>query len=279
MKLTILGSGGFRRTPRPGCHCPVCSEMRDSGAQRRGCSLFLHDENMLFDAPEEIAAELETAGIHRMDHLFFTHWHPDHTLGARILEIMNTQWSEKLEWRMVAVHRTDVHMPGQVYDEIMSRFGPFFEFWQQLGIAKVHRMDGQVKAGNIQVEAAVFETMHRTMTHSTAYIVSSGDKKFVYAPCDITPFPKDERFHGCDLMILQVGWHGPEMAERARNGPHYEISMDEILELAEIYAPKRIILTHIGDEVEMLAADLKALEKKYKSYNLQFACDGMKIEI
>lgn len=279
MKLTILGSGGFRRTPRPGCRCKVCEEMRREGAQRRGCSLFLHDGNILFDAPEEIAAELETAGIHRMDHLFFTHWHPDHTLGARILEIMNTQWSEKPEWRMSARARTDVHMPGLVYNEMMARFGPFFEFWQHLGIATVARMDAPVEAGNVKVEAVVFETMHMTPTHSTVYIVTSREKKFLYAPCDITPFPEDERFNGCDLMILQVGWHGQEMAERARNGPHYEISMDEIVAIAEKYRPKSVILTHIGDEVGLLRQDLDKLEQAYSGINLRFARDDMEIEL
>ncbi|MFO7619045.1 MAG: MBL fold metallo-hydrolase [Thermoplasmata archaeon] len=279
MKLTILGSGGFRRTPRPGCHCPVCEEMRQNGQQRLGCAMFLHDINALFDAPEEVAAELDSAGIHRMDHLFFTHWHPDHTLGARILEIMNTKWSEKPEWRMAARHRTEVHMPNQVYSEIMSRFGPFFEFWEKLGIAKVHNMKEPVQAGDVKVEAITFETRHRTMTHSTAYIVSSGDRKFVYAPCDITPFPRDERFRNCDLMILQVGWCGDEMAERARNGPHYEISLDEIIGIAEEYLPKRMILTHIGDEVGLLSSGLKALEKEYSRINLEFAYDGMEIVI
>ncbi len=241
--------------------------------------MFLHDENILFDAPEEIAAEMENAGIHRMDHLFFTHWHPDHTLGARILEIMNTHWAEELEWRMAAVHKTEVHMPGVVYDEIMSRFGPFFEFWQHLGIADVQRMDEAVHAGKLNIQAIVFETMHRTMTHSTVYIVTDGYKKFIYAPCDITPFPKDDRFHGCDLMILQVGWCGEEMAQRARNGPHYEISMDEIIELAETYSPGKIILTHIGDESKLLAGDIRDLEAKYARYNIVFARDGLTLSI
>ncbi|MDO9537649.1 MAG: MBL fold metallo-hydrolase [Thermoplasmata archaeon] len=279
MKLTILGSGGFRRTPRPGCHCPICEDARKNKTQRLGCSLFLHDENILFDTPEEIAAELENAGIEKIDHLFFTHWHPDHTLGARILEIMNTKWSEKLEWRMVARAKTQVYMPGPVHDEIMSRFGPFFEFWEMLGIAHINKMNGSVQAGKVKVEAVIIKTMHRTMTHSTAYIVSNGESKFVYAPCDITPFPEDERFRDCVLMILQAGWHGPEMAERARNGPHYEISLDEIVEIAKKYTPGRVILTHIGDEVGLLPDDIKLLEKKYAWMNLEFAYDGMEIEI
>ena len=279
MKLTILGSGGFRRTPRPGCRCAVCGEMRRNKVQRLGPSLFLHDENILFDAPEEIAAELENAGIRRIDHLFFTHWHPDHTLGSRILEIMNTGWSENMEWRMAAIHKTAVHMPYQVHEEMMSRFGPFYEFWERLGIAKVNHMEGTVRAGNIGVEAITFETRHRTMTHSTAYIVSSGEKRFVYAPCDITPFPDDERFKGCDLMILQIGWCGDQMAERAKNGPHYEISMDEIITIAGKYGPQRLVLTHIGDELELLDADLKRLESEYREHNIQFAFDGMEISI
>jgi len=279
LKLTILGSGGFRRTPRPGCHCPVCHEMRQSGTQRLGSSLFLHGGRILFDAPEEIASELENARIDRIDHLFFTHWHPDHTLGARILEIMNTQWSEKLEWRMVAVHKTMVHMPGPVYDEMMSRFGPFFEFWDVLGISGTGRMDGPVQIGNVTIDAVVFETMHRTMTHSTAYIITSGEKKIVYAPCDITPFPRDERFMDCDLMILQTGWCGPEMAERARNGPHYEISMDEILNIAREYRPGRIILTHLGDEAKLLSNDMREIEAKYSEFNLTFAHDGMSVDV
>jgi len=241
--------------------------------------MFLHDANMLFDTPEEIAAELESAGIQRVDHLFYTHWHPDHTLGARVLEIMNTRWTEKPEWRMAPSRTTDVHMPGQVHGEIMSRLGPFFEFWQHLGIANVRQMAGPVQAGGVRVEAVVFRSVHRTLTHSTAYVISSEGKKAVYAPCDITPFPEDSRFEGCDMMMLQAGWHGPEMAERARNGPHYEISLDEILAVAERYRPGRIIQTHIGDDLGLLPADIEGLEREHADIGLEFARDGMDILI
>lgn len=279
MKLIITGSGGFRRTPRPGCHCGVCQEAREQGTQRLGSSLFIEDENILFDTPEEIAAELENAGIEKINHLFFTHWHPDHTLGARILETMNTKWSEQMEWRMVAKHKTQVHMPEIVYNEIMQRFGAFFDFWGHIGIAEVHQVEEKAQCGNILIEPVVLKSLHRTVTHSTVYIISSEGKKVVYAPCDITPFPEDDRFHNCDTMILQIGWYGPSMAQRAKNGPHCEISMDEIIEIARTYKPARIILTHIGDEFELLIADLKALEEKFKKFNIQFAYDGMKIDL
>ena len=279
MKLTITGSGGFRRTPRPGCDCAVCQEARANGTQRLGSSMFIHDENILFDTPEEIAAELENAGIKKINHLFYTHWHPDHTLGARIIEIMNTKWSENMEWRMEAKHKTQVYMPKFVYSEIMERFGAFFDFWNFIGIAEVHEFEDAVQCGNVKVEPIVMKSMHRTVTHSTVYVISSNGKKVIYAPCDITPFPKDARFYDCNTMILQIGWHGPAMAQRAKNGPHIEISMDEIVNIAKTYKPSCIILTHIGDESELLAADFKALEEKYKEYNIQFAYDGMELLI
>ncbi len=279
MRLTITGSGGFRRTPRPGCDCAVCQEAREQGTQRLGPSMFIHDENILFDTPEEIAAELENAGIKKINHLFYTHWHPDHTLGARILEIMNTTWSENMEWRMVAKQKTQVYMPSLVYDEIMQRFGAFFDFWGFIGISETHKLEDEAQCGDIKVEPVVMKSMHKSVTHSTVYVISSEGKKIIYAPCDITPFPEDARFHDCDLMILQIGWYGPDMALRAKNGPHCEISMDEIIDIAKTYKPSRIILTHIGDDSELLSADLRALEKKYAQFNIHFAYDGMELMI
>lgn len=279
MKLTITGSGGFRRTPRPGCGCKVCREARERGTQRLGPSMFIHDENILFDTPEEIAAELENAGIGQIDHLFYTHWHPDHTMGARILEVMNSKWADEMEWRMAARRSSRVYMPGQVHDEIMQRFGQFFEFWEHMGIAAIQRLEGGIHIGGILIEPVILTSIHRTMTHSTVYIISSRGKKIIYAPCDIIPFPEDERFHGCDLMILQAGWTGPELAERARRGPHYEISMDEIASIAEKYRPGKVILTHLGDELGLLEADLRVMEERYRKFNLRFAHDGMTVDI
>ncbi len=192
--------------------------------------MFIHDHNILFDTPEDIVVELLDAGIEDVEHIFYTHWHPDHTFGARIVEQMNTTWSDKMEWRMVSKATTTIHMPGIVREEIMERLGAFFDFWELVGVAKVEVIEQSVVIGGLKIEPVVIETRHRTMTHSTIYIISSGEKKVIYAPCDITPFPRDDRFHGCELMILQTGWWGDEMAERARKGPHYEISFEEILE-------------------------------------------------
>src|SRR5215470_13268168 len=88
MRLTILGSGGPLTTPRPGCSCRVCAEARRAGGRswRGGPGIFVHDARILIDATEDVVPLLNRAGVERVDHLFLTHWHPDHTGGFRVVE-------------------------------------------------------------------------------------------------------------------------------------------------------------------------------------------------
>ena len=55
MKLKIIGSGGCVSTPKPCCPCKICKEAREKGFPyaRTGCSLFIEDEKILIDTPED----------------------------------------------------------------------------------------------------------------------------------------------------------------------------------------------------------------------------------
>jgi phosphoribosyl 1,2-cyclic phosphate phosphodiesterase len=238
--------------------------------------LFIHDQNILFDTPEDIVQELNNTGIERVEHIFYTHWHPDHVLGARVVEQLNTTWSEDMAWRMATKSTTVIHMPGVVHDEIMQRLGVFFEFWEHIGVSKTDKSGKAVTIGNLKIEPVIIKTCHRTTTHTAIYVIQSEEKKLIYAPCDITPFPDNEIFRNADLMVLQYGWWGEEMATRAAKGPHYESSLEEILAVRQKYRPERLILTHIGDELGMTLAELEEVEKEH---DFEFAYDGMKIEI
>src|SRR5262245_21700680 len=87
MQLTVLGSGGALVTPRPACRCRVCADARHNPAHARGGpSLYVHEGNVLVDAPEDVLPLLVRAGAERVDHLLISHWHPDHTAGFRVVE-------------------------------------------------------------------------------------------------------------------------------------------------------------------------------------------------
>ncbi len=279
MKFTITGSGGFRTLPRPGCDCVSCQDARELSYSRLGASLYLHDQRILFDTPENIVVELNNAGIAMVDHIFYTHWHPDHFLGMRVIEELCTDWAEDGSWRMAPKCRVKVHMPGKVREQAMERYGIFFDFWTRLGIAEMVDDAECCEMGNVKIEHVQLDSRHLTPTRTTIYIISSEGKKVIYAPCDIIPFPESEKFRDADIMILQYGWMGEKMASRARKGPHYEISFEEILDIIKRYKPKRVVLTHIGDEYGLTMKDLRALEEEYQELNIRFAHDGMEIEV
>jgi len=89
VKVTVLGSGGALMTPRPGCACRVCASARaNPGEWRAEPSVYVHDAALLVDAPEDIVPSLNRAGIDRVDHLFISHWHPDHCAGLRVVETL-----------------------------------------------------------------------------------------------------------------------------------------------------------------------------------------------
>lgn len=94
MRIEILGSGSAITTPRPGCHCRVCSEARVRGIpySRSGPSLFVHGPDVLIDTPEESKDQLNRSNISNLNACFFSHWHPDHVMGRRVWETQNADW-------------------------------------------------------------------------------------------------------------------------------------------------------------------------------------------
>ena len=115
VRVEILGSGGAATIPRPGCRCRVCVEAREIGGRsvRTGPSTFVHGPNIVFDTPEESKFQLERAGIGEIAACFYSHWHPDHTMGKRVWETRNGDfrtWPREAKQPLV----TDIYLPQQV---------------------------------------------------------------------------------------------------------------------------------------------------------------------
>lgn len=96
MKLNLIGTGGVIPIPKPGCKCNLCIKSREKllDNYQIGPSMFVYDDNLLFDTPEEIRFGLNREKIEKVDNIILTHWHPDHTQGIRIVEQLN--YNERL---------------------------------------------------------------------------------------------------------------------------------------------------------------------------------------
>ncbi|MFQ5978166.1 MAG: MBL fold metallo-hydrolase [Candidatus Heimdallarchaeota archaeon] len=87
MKLKVIGSSGAHPFPKPGCGCADCKKAKKLGIpyERISSALFIYPD-ILIDTPEEIFRRLIQFDILRLNHVFYTHWHPDHTQGMRLFE-------------------------------------------------------------------------------------------------------------------------------------------------------------------------------------------------
>ena len=156
MRVEILGSGGAATIPRPGCRCRVCVEAREKGGRsaRTGPSTFVHGPNILFDTPEESKLQLERAGIGEIAACFYSHWHPDHTMGRRVWETRNGDfrtWPREAKRPLV----TDVYLPEQVATDFRVWLGGMahLEFMRDRGWIRIHELhDGEtVEIGGVTV--------------------------------------------------------------------------------------------------------------------------------
>jgi len=289
MKLVILGSGGATTIPRPGCQCRVCQEARikEIPYSRSGPSLSIPDANLLFDTPEEISEQLNRERITTIDHLFYTHWHPDHTLGLRIIERMNKFWlatfvKGESPWKRVKIYA----LPEVINDlkAMRNKHGSFFDYYEKLNLTKMVSLEGRKSIKIKDFKIVPFRVVGSCGEISTVYLIQSNGRKVVYAPCDAKPFPIDTHLNTADLLI--IGGTFPE--GRLKNGilipEDNELrrelhSLPEILQLIKKTKAKRTLIVHIEEEWGKSFDDYKKLEEKYEAYNLRFAYDGMKIEL
>ncbi|MEM3616827.1 MAG: MBL fold metallo-hydrolase [Candidatus Bathyarchaeia archaeon] len=285
MELIILGSGGATTIPRPGCQCRVCIEARTKGLPyaRSSASIFVSDINLLIDTPEEISSQLNREGIRNVDYILYSHWHPDHTLGLRIVEKMYKFWLGTFVRGDKPSKKVKVCALAKVMKDLEDKYGSFFDYYEKLGIIEKISLKNAYPFQIGSYGITPFEVLSDYVV-STVFLIEHEGRKVVYAPCDIKPFPQDSRLKSSDLLILgEVFPEGPlkEGITIPEDNPLRRelLSMEEALTLAKSLKAKKTILTHIEEEWGKSYDDYKALEKLYRQKNIIFAYDGMKIDV
>lgn len=79
MKIQLLGTGSADGWPNPFCECESCATQRVSG-KARASSAALIDDSVLIDWGPTLGhnANLHGVSMRNVQHIFFTHGHPDH---------------------------------------------------------------------------------------------------------------------------------------------------------------------------------------------------------
>jgi phosphoribosyl 1,2-cyclic phosphate phosphodiesterase len=268
--------------PKPLCRCAVCEEAREKGAPyaRTGPSAFIHDENILIDTPAEIALQLNRSGIDQVTCLMFTHLDPDHVEGFRVVEQITLDFRT---WRAYPGKCIRLVLPEPLYQrlrDVGSVYGPLIDYYETQGFVHSSPFRDETRIGNVKVTAIPVD---RGITQSFIYVFDSEDKRLIYAPCDIRPFPEErEEVRGADLVVIQPGIFEDGLKHGFKY-PQDHVSrttlytFEQTLALAARIKAQRILLIHLEEYWNRTHDDYLALEKKFD--NVQFAHDGMRVSV
>ncbi len=274
MKLKIVGSGGMFQIPNPFCKCPLCEEARIKRGryERLGPSLYIEDIHMLIDTPEDIGVACDRQGISNIEYLSISHKDPDHTRGMRIVE--------PLGYNCITDEGTPIPFIAlpEVIDDINAWNGDGLYYYENvLRCIAIHKTD-YIKIGKIELHLINNKTHRGNMTF---YVICDGNKKAIYACCDVNPFIPNDLYFDADILIIGLVSDNGILKDGTKlsSAPFKNdmFTLDEIVEMKQAYRIKRVIITHIDEYWGKSYAYYQEIEKNLD--NISFAYDGMEITL
>ena len=285
MQVEILGSGGASAIPRPGCDCRVCVEARARGVpySRMGPSLFVHGPNVLFDTPEESRLQLDRSTVTEIAACFYSHWHPDHTMGRRVWEAVGGRSFRDWPPDRAAVNRTEIYLPEQVVSDFAGPRGirDHFDFLEERGFVRIHELrDGET----VSLDGVEVRPFRRHESYVYASELTGGGKRLLVAMDELHDWEPPPEVRDVDLAILPMGLCevDPFTGERKIHPEHpvlrFEATFEQTLAIVDRLRAKRVVLSHVEevcglghDDLTRLAADV--------GRNITFAFDTMVVPV
>ncbi len=282
MEITVLGSGGCTVIPKPLCQCRICREAREKGTPyaRTGPALFIHDENLLIDTPAEISRQLNQTGVEQLNYLMFTHLDPDHVEGMRIVEQIALDFRD---WGAYQDKRISMLLPEPLNRDIYrlkSFYGPYLDFYERQGYVKCIPFFPKIRIGALEITGIPIDRGQQTVF---IYVITQEDRKLIYAPCDIRPFPEDRpEVQDADLLVIQPGIFETGL-KHGFTYPENHISrktlytFEQTLALSQRINAKQVLFVHLEEYWNRGYDDYSAIEKAHNG--IRFAHDGMRVNL
>lgn len=261
---TILGCGSSGGVPRIGNVWGDC-DPNEPRNRRRRCSLLIEGwsegseqpTRILIDTGCDLREQLLDAQVDRVDAVFYTHEHADHTHGIDDL-------------RVLALHnrkRVDVYFSAETSERLHEAFGycfvapPGSDYPPILNAHIISAGDALTVDGpGGTIDIAAFEQEHGNIT-SLGFRVAD----FAYC-CDLSGFPDQslQAISGLSLWIIDA----------LRPMPHpSHLSLPETLHWIERMAPTQAVLTNMHIDL-----DYRATEREIPA-SVTPAFDGMQIDV
>ncbi len=284
MQIEFLGTGGATVIPRPGCTCRVCAQARVEGVpySRTGPSVFLHGIDVLIDTPAESALQLARARVEHVRAAFYTHWHPDHTMGRRV-------WEMNIDWRRwpPQPQTTDVYVPAPVAEDFRRRLGIWEHLTylaEELGLIRLTELrDGEAVA----IDGATVRPIRLAQGHAYAFLVETASKRVLIAMDELRGWMPPEAVQGVDVAVVPMGVAEFDLlsGERRMAADHIILALkatfEETLDVVRALAAGRVVMHHIEEFNGLSYDDLLEVERQLaeEGMDVTFAYDTLQIDV
>lgn len=275
MRLRVVGSGGAVPFPKPGCDCKECKKAKGEGApyERSSSALFVYP-NILIDTPEEVFRRMLKLGINDLKHVFFTHWHPDHTQGIRLFEL----WVRSGFIGKPLKEPINVYLPRDMIPDF-DKFVSIIRFFEKQKYVKIIQVEDRKPLKFVETTITPIN-FRRSDRVRYGFLIEEDSKRVMYAPCSVFGTKFDKFWENLDILFIETGWHGNTENLRKRNvEPWFKdhASLEENLKLLKKLKPKKTILTHLEGSIHQTYDLIKKEAKKYPA--VEVAYDGMLIKL
>jgi len=222
-------------------------------------------ENVLFDCAPCALNSLERLGVpfHRIDRIFLTHFHPDHTLGLGHL--------------MAALNQLPQAMVGGI-----ELYGPegltdFMRYWHKLYPStrpKFNYMNvTEVKEGPIDT-GSPYLVSSLSVRHSggraLAYRMEFGDRSLVYTGDTEVMVKLVDFARGCDLLISECSFSDGSSAAG-------HMTPSDVAKIASGASVGAVLLVHMYPDV--LKTDIESVVRREYKGRLYVGYDSFQVTI
>ena len=250
----FLGTGGSMGVPVIGCTCPVCTSNDPHNKRYRPSGLMVVDNrNFLFDCGPDFRSQALHYKINKLDGIFLTHAHNDHTAGIDELRIYSLRSHRPLP--CLLSQETLKDLQARFY-YIFDKESPYAKLSAKFDLHILTDERGMVDFEGLKV---------RYMTYLQAGMKVNGYKigNFAYLT-DIKEYPETlfEDLKGTEVLVLSSLRFTPSYL-------HFDV--DEAVAFANRVGAKEVWLTHIAHELEHEKTNA------YLPSNVKLAYDGLQI--
>jgi phosphoribosyl 1,2-cyclic phosphate phosphodiesterase len=200
LRVEFLGTGGAMPIPRPLCSCRICVEARECGIPyaRSSPSLFVHGPDALIDTPGAIIDQLNRSSVQQISACFYSHWHPDHTMGRHVFSTINSDYRV---WPSASRGLIDVYLPQQVAFDGRR----FLALWDHLKfleereeVIRVHELRDGESVGLGETAIRPFPLAHGFVY---GFLFEEAGRRLLVIPDEIDGWAPPPEVRGVDLAI------------------------------------------------------------------------------